>query len=174
MISDLRALGRRALLPRNDTASTRLLFQRDLLPKKKKNCQFGFEFAINIFDDRGILRSLSLSQCGFVHHPSQLKCTHTTWTSVWARKPPESCSYRTLAAGADACPDRLTPFEEKLGTPLSRVRRRRKACYSDKLFHVLSCYALRANPRSRCSWTHGTIMEPVSGVFGRREKKNDD
>jgi hypothetical protein len=47
-------------------------------------------------------------------------------------KTPESCSYRTLAAGAGACPDRLTPFEEKLGTPLSRVRRRRKACYPDK------------------------------------------
>lgn len=41
MISDLRALGRRALLPRNDTASTRLLFQRDLLPKKKKIVNLG-------------------------------------------------------------------------------------------------------------------------------------
>ena len=59
MINDLRAVGRRALLPRDDDTASTALSRPDL---KKKICQFGFEFAINILGDRG-----SLDPPGQVH-----------------------------------------------------------------------------------------------------------
>lgn len=49
MINDLRAVGHAAA--KGTTTQPQLLFQGDL----KKNCQFGFEFAINILGDRGSL-----------------------------------------------------------------------------------------------------------------------
>lgn len=67
MINDLRA---------GTTTQPRLLFQGDL----EKNCQFGFEFAINISGRSRHSRSSEGGQAGrqAVSSPSQLKCIHTT------------------------------------------------------------------------------------------------
>jgi hypothetical protein len=83
MINDLRAVGRRALLPRyDDTASTALS------RRPKKNCQIGFEFAINILGDRG-----SLDPPGQVVHRHRSSSAHILHGQCVARP---GCSYRSV------------------------------------------------------------------------------
>lgn len=113
---------------------------------------------------------LSANAGSFITHRSS--SAHILHGPVCGREnPPESCSYRTLAAGADACPDRLTPFEEKLGTPLSRVRRRRKTCYPES---TVSCALLL---RLACKPAVEVLVDPWNNngaSIGRVWKKGKE
>ena len=111
--------GRRALLPRDDDTASTALSRRP-----KKNCQFGFEFAINILGDRG-----SLDPRGQVHR-------HRSSSAHILHGPCVARPGMFLSNGyADACAvardhDRLSRLREKY-----RVRRR-KDPNIPILFHI--------------------------------------